>query len=662
MAAGSEALVLKISADTTAVAAGLQPMSTALDGLKTTAAATSEQLGALSDKSVAPTVDTSSMDSLAKAADETTQSLSTLDTQTVTPTVDSSSVEQLGTSIDDTKDSAEELSRSPITIQMRREALDKAKRDIEELKDRIAEEVQMGVSTRDSEKELSALQRSVDTLTDEDHTIEVSVDDVDTSFALENLGKLRKNARAVTDAFISLQSDGLNSLPGALSAANTSMLLLNNSIDSYIAKREAANVATSTMVGGFSKVTSFLAGPWGLAIGAGITLLGTLISSTHNAEEATKDFASAIDFEAGALDRSNRQKLATTLANQDMLKETESIGVAASDLITALLEGGDASERMHTRLQGIFDTAPGFSDMKNNAKEVLVSYEALSKELAAGQVIQQATKRAIGDVGEASKSTAAATKDQASEVDKLNRAYENAISSIKLYNGVVGDTHAKQIAVKEDFASLREIVGEAGRAVNHARTAFDLNKQKGREAETQIDRTAAAIADLTQTQLDYAIKHGKSTDKIVENYGRQRQQLIDTAVQLGLSKTAATTYVDKLLDTPKEVKTKVTVSGAKEAEAAIDDVARARTVHLMLEASLSPNAKKLLNDPRLNGSNNPNLQSAPAPPPAVTPHGGLTLLQPRLYLDGRPIRYALRGDVQSTVAAQLAATRTRGRL
>src|SRR4029079_12700642 len=53
-----EALVLKIPADTTAVAAGLQPMSTALDGLKTTAAATSEQLGALSDKRAAPALDT----------------------------------------------------------------------------------------------------------------------------------------------------------------------------------------------------------------------------------------------------------------------------------------------------------------------------------------------------------------------------------------------------------------------------------------------------------------------------------------------------------------------------------------------------------------------------------------------------------------------------
>jgi len=151
----------------------------------------------------------------------------------------------------------------------------------------------------------------------------------------------------------------------------------------------------------------------------------------------------------------------------------------------------------------------------------------------------------------------------------------------------------------------------------------------------------------------------------VANYGKQRQQLIDTAIQLGLSRTAAEKYVDELLDTPKELKTKVTQSGAKEAKDAIDDIPKDvyTTVHITPALDRYNQLPKRLRDAISgDGSVSFGVTPPPAAPPTVTPSAGLTLLQPRLYLDGRPIRYAMRNDVTSTVAAQLAATRKRGRL
>ena len=139
------------------------------------------------------------------------------------------------------------------------------------------------------------------------------------------------------------------------------------------------------------------------------------------------------------------------------------------------------------------------------------------------------------------------------------------------------------------------------------------------------------------------------------DYKAQRESLIETARKLGLSEEAAEDYVDSLLKIPTEKDTKITVSGAEAAAAKIDAVAKDRTASITVELNMEKwnRLPKWKRDAISgNGSVNAGATSAPTSAPAAP---STVFMTPRLYLDSRPIRAALRGDVTTEVASAMSA-------
>ena len=97
--------------------------------------------------------------------------------------------------------------------------------------------------------------------------------------------------------------------------------------------------------GALSKVGGVLgaAGPWGLAIGAGITALGFFASGSDGAAEAQQNFKNALDASNGALDKNVRKTAAVAAENQGLLKTARELGIAESDVVDAIL--GDAAAK-----------------------------------------------------------------------------------------------------------------------------------------------------------------------------------------------------------------------------------------------------------------------------------------------------------------------------
>ena len=147
MARGDD-LILKISADTSAVASGLAPMNDALDTLDANAHEASDQLSKLDKMNVSPTVD----------------------------------------------------------VDIRDEAIAKARQDIERLRDDVAHGVEMGLDTRAAQREISSLQSAIKKLTSEPETVEIDVD-VDKEAmadALDGIDSLREGALGLGEAVGSL--------------------------------------------------------------------------------------------------------------------------------------------------------------------------------------------------------------------------------------------------------------------------------------------------------------------------------------------------------------------------------------------------------------------------------------------------------------------------
>lgn len=633
MAAGSEALVLKVSADTQAVADGLDPMVKALDDLSDEAAKTDKELKQLSKLDASPDID--GIEKMIHSLDE------------------------LEDEIDDTRDAMKDLSKTEITLSMKEQAIDKARKRIEELRDQIAEDVVLGVSTKDAEREISNLEKSVKKLTDTPAVVPIDVD-VDEE-EVRGVESLREGALGLSEAVGAANG----SLTGFAQIGRELVPALADMNDAMVQMGEKAAASGGSMgrLGrATSAVTSLMAGPWGLAVAAGVGLMSAFASQSDEAKDAAKSFAESIDFSTGALDRNNRELVAQKLAEMDTLDEAERLGVSTQDLVSALIEGGEASRLMRERLEVMFDNAPMFSKTANDARDLLEGFKQNAAILDVARATAAKTGRAIGDLGDEAESTANqlntdSWKQYDSAVDDARKAVDDIIGSLDILNGRFATARQAQSDYAQGQADIAAALKENTKTLN-------LSSEAGRKNDAIVREQADNIANLADARLRDADTTGETTAQILGDYKKQRDSLVSTMMQFGLSKKEAEKYVNQLLATPEEVKTKATVTGLDQANSQLNNLAKDRTAEI--HAELTVNTDKFERDLRrktrtalaeagitgdLSSRSVP--QSAPAP---------TVFMQPRIFLDSVPIRSALRGDIQTTVDTAIAATSQRGRM
>ena len=202
MAAGSEALVLKVSADTSEVASGLAPMTKALDTLAHEADA---------------------------AADELRQ-----------------------------------LDAVDVKLSVRDEALAKARSDIERLRNEIAHGITMGLDTKGAQRELSQLESAVRKLADKPERVEmeVEVDKEALATAVEGVDSLREGALGLGEAVGALDGT-LVSFGQVMRETVPALADLNQTMAAMKLRNEAAGRSFGVLGRSVSAVTGVMAGPWG---------------------------------------------------------------------------------------------------------------------------------------------------------------------------------------------------------------------------------------------------------------------------------------------------------------------------------------------------------------------------------------------------------------
>jgi hypothetical protein len=711
MPAGSEDLILKISADTAAVASGLAPMTTALDNLKTGADEAGDKLSTLDGLTVAPTVDdaglksaATSLDTLDTAASGVSDTLTELSRDKVSPPVDASAIGRLK---DSATDAGKQLGKlaDPVTLTVREQAIERAQDRIEDLKDEIAEQVEMGVDTKDALREMSTLERTVRELTEEPQTIDVEVNPEDADFAFESMAKLKRGVRSLTDAVISA-GDGIKALPDLVSAGVGSFTTLNASMSEFLEKQQAVGAQAGRFTSGLGRVTGFLAGPWGLAIAGGITVLGAMVGKMNEADEATKDFAKSLDYQTGALDRNNRVKAANELASKGLLTTIQSLGLSTKDFVDALAGDELALARVHAQLteiealhpgaigeQGLGFAAGGAVDLQvvddtltkvNTLREEFGILTSTTSDAAQNQriladaidgVAGPATTTAaaidtlaggLSDTGGALTSHEALWLDYSARIGEAQSELDKLVDSLDLFNGRTATAREATAKYEEDVDALTQALKDNGATTKDYGKTLDLSSAKGRANQAAIIRTAQDIETLRKARLKDMETSGESTEQITEDYQKQKDSLIVMADKLGLSKTAAEKYVNQLLKAPDTVDSTVNLKGVDKADAQLDTLTKDRTASVTVKLNVDKWSEQELRRRAQNiaaGNIGAGANMYAPPPPTPTPYTtSPVFLQPRIFLDSRPIRAAMRADVSAAVSSTLAATRTRGRL
>lgn len=624
MAAGSESLILKVSADTGEVAAGLAPMTKALD-------------------------------SLADEADDAAKSLGRLDD-------------------------------TDVKLSIRDEALTKARADIDRLRTEIAHGITMGLDTKAAQRELSQLESAVRKLADkpEKVDVEVEVDKAAMADAIEGVDSLREGALGLGEAVGALDGS-LVSMSQVMRETVPALADLNQTMVAMRLRNEAAGHSFGVLGRSVSAVTGIMAGPWGLAISAGVGLLAGWASSQDEAADATDNFTDSINYQTGAMDRANREAAAKALQDKHMLSTAEALGISTQDMVSALTGERDAYNRVSdaigakllrtradtsasdTYKQSVDDFASSFFGMTVKMFDARDASGEFTRAVGEMATTASDARFVVGNLGDDVTHNADLWADYGDAVDDSRRALDDIIASIDILNGRFATAREATRNYEQAVDDVNAAIKENDKAVTKGGDAFATSTKKGRDNEKALEDMAKASADLTRARLADADASGESTSDIMADYEKQRKSLYETARRMGLNEDAANDYVDSLLATPDELKTQVELTGYNKAKGQMNDLTKERDAVVNVKLNVDKFLESLRRGTaaaraELEGGALSSRSVAPPLAPAQQPTAGLTLLQPRLYLDSKPIRAALRHDVTSTVAAQLAATRTRGRL
>lgn len=135
----------------------------------------------------------------------------------------------------------------------------------------------------------------------------------------------------ITGAFAAWQLDG--PISKGLGSASSGLLTLSERTEGASGLTDAFSGAALKGAAGLSTMADVMGGPWGIAIGAGIGLLGGWIESGTKAIATASDFTQAISQDSDMVGASTEATIANILAKTNLSAVAQTAGVSEQQLI-----------------------------------------------------------------------------------------------------------------------------------------------------------------------------------------------------------------------------------------------------------------------------------------------------------------------------------------
>ncbi|MGB0189819.1 MAG: phage tail tape measure protein, partial [Nocardioides sp.] len=365
---------------------------------------------------------------------------------------------------------------------------------------------------------------------------------------------------------------------------------------------------------------SMLAGPWGIALLAGITAVGIFGAKQGAAARQIDAVKATLDDQTGMLTANSRAWAVNFLADEGMLARAKDLGVELSLVTDAALGNADALsalEAMQGELEASIQAATEASDGDTQAKiqatqadtQRLQSLTRLIKVLTdTNGVVADAREEweleqdAMGKATDASgKATdgqqrltgawqggADAAGELGEEVRTLGEDLED-LSSNYLDNRAAGR------AIRDQLREIRRATAEYREEHGSLAGAFARGTESGDGFASMLD----SLAQDYQRQIAATEKLTGSEDAVMRTYRQSREALKEVAKQLGMTEEAAKRYVNEVLGAPEIVRTRFETPGLDAAlnaalnlRSAIDAIPRGLHASSLTPAPASPQPKK----------------------------------------------------------------------
>lgn len=343
---------------------------------------------------------------------------------------------------------------------------------------------------------------------------------------------------------------------------------------------------------GLSRFAGIMTGPWGAAIGIGLTALGFYAAKQGATQAEIEEVTSTLNEQSGAITENTRKWVASKIADElgDVASEAEKAGISLENLAKASIGDPDALDEIIEKREHLYQLS-----IENRSQGQ--PYGDLTQDqidqLKALQKVIDVVEDSSGVVGKARarwETTTAVEKafgDEASKTaDKqkgANKAWGEGADAAEALGGEVetladqfedltGATLDEREAKRQWFSALRDV----NEALKENGRTLDEHTEKGADNQEKID----ALVEASQDWLAQQDRIGTSARGVKKGFDRQHEAIVQALVDFGKTRKQAETTADKLHKLPADWKLKIKQEGANRTRADIkevDDAARAVT-------------------------------------------------------------------------------------
>ncbi|MBB5828147.1 phage tail tape measure protein [Micromonospora carbonacea] len=370
---------------------------------------------------------------------------------------------------------------------------------------------------------------------------------------------------------------------GLLAAATAALLLTGGaaliavpqiaayraSIDTLAASQgrlAAATVAASGMLG---RVGTFLAGPWGIAIGVAVAALTAFTAAQANARSRARELADTLDTQSGAVTKDTAVWVANQLASKGAVDAAERLGISTATLTKAIMGEQGALDEVNAAIDGVEvkgNQFVGVQDKKVAAAARLRTVLAeMGGDLANATELQRqlteatgATTRSTSELEPNARTLAQTLGVTADEADDLTAGIDQLDKELQaLFDRMFSVEEAEDAAVR----AMRRMTEEA----NANGGALKGNSEA---ALANRDNVRAVInAHLRQVQA--MAESGATAGELTEKTERLRKKFVDQARAAGMSEDQIKEYAKAYDQVPGLVNTSIKTPGLSTASGAV---------------------------------------------------------------------------------------------
>lgn len=363
--------------------------------------------------------------------------------------------------------------------------------------------------------------------------------------------------------------DGYNQLPEPLQAATlgagalTAAVALGGGTALLAVPKYAALLASLQAMGpqgqaaarGLQSVTGVLMGPWGAAMAVGVGAFVAWNAAQQQFLSNSRAIADTLDQQTGAITKSTREYAANELAAAGAFEAAKRVGIGQSELVDAVLRGGDAFDEVNDKLSA-YSNQIGGGAFDAGFGNGLDKIRSLRRENEQSTAVWSDLKSATEDATAATDDAAATTERNTETLAALSGKAQDAKTDISALAESIRGFASGELDAREAARRLEEAVDAVSASVEKNGQTLDIGTAAGRENEAALD----AIAQAAKNSAAANLERGGSEDEARAAVQRGRDELILALQQFDITGQAAEDYANRLGLIPSNINTAVTAN------------------------------------------------------------------------------------------------------